>query len=142
MGFKKYFASTIQDLFSFLQKRLFKLPRQAVRVRVKITVSVSENLNSKYPSLNCPGSRPRKSLFCYGGKAEAINWRTNCPRGKPYTQFFSGPVSFSVPVACRRPNFSPVRAEGEAKFTSRMRKIDASQSGTIRKYFSRSADHV
>jgi hypothetical protein len=24
--FKKYFASTIQDLFSFLQKRLLKLP--------------------------------------------------------------------------------------------------------------------
>jgi hypothetical protein len=24
--FKKYFASTIQDLFSFLQKRLFKFP--------------------------------------------------------------------------------------------------------------------
>jgi hypothetical protein len=24
--FEKYFASTIQDLFSFLQKRLFKFP--------------------------------------------------------------------------------------------------------------------
>jgi hypothetical protein len=26
LTFKKHFASTIQDLFSFLQKRLFKFP--------------------------------------------------------------------------------------------------------------------
>jgi hypothetical protein len=26
--FKKYFASTIQNLFSFIQKRLLKIPKQ------------------------------------------------------------------------------------------------------------------
>jgi hypothetical protein len=33
--FKKYFASTIQDLFSFLQKGLIN--SQAVRIRVKLS---------------------------------------------------------------------------------------------------------
>jgi hypothetical protein len=34
------------------------------------------------------GSKPRKSLVCYGGNVEAKKWQTNCPRGMPHAQFF------------------------------------------------------
>jgi hypothetical protein len=50
-----------------------------------------------------------------------------CPRGKPQTQFFSGPRSFPVPLARRRTSFSPVRAEDASYFISRRRRINSSQ---------------
>jgi hypothetical protein len=75
------------------------------------------------------GSKPRKSLICYGcygGEkfAKLLSLRQAAyliflflrsgqlptPCGKPQTQFFSSPGSFPLPVASRRPNFSPVQA--------------------------------
>jgi hypothetical protein len=50
---------------------------------------------------------------------KAKKWRAYSPRGKPQAQFASGPGSFPVPVANRRTNFSPMRAEGASDFTSR-----------------------
>jgi hypothetical protein len=41
------------------------------------------------------------------------------PPGRPPTHVVSGPGSIPVPVAHRRTNFSPIRAEGASDFTSR-----------------------
>jgi hypothetical protein len=82
------------------------------------------------------GGRPqitRKNRFAsfylpllLGSRSEAKNLRTYCPLGPPNNQFSSRPGSFPDPVAIRRTNFSPVRAEDGSDFTSMRRRMISS----------------
>jgi hypothetical protein len=78
--------------------------------------------------LSCGGAYRRKKISC-GGKLrpERKTLQLSCPRGKPQTQCSSGAGSFPLPIARRRPDFSPGRAEDASDFTSGERRADVQQ---------------
>jgi hypothetical protein len=71
-------------------------------------------------------------------------WRAYCHRGRPPTQFPSGPGRFPVPVDRRWINFSPIRTEGASDFTSEEAKDEpvSAFKGAIRTISKDSAVHL